>query len=1021
MQEGCLYKKLKGKLGLPIDVNVSEGILQAHKRSWELLFEKYSMETGNVKELNLETLKSAVDENEEICQQRLPMRNTISSVQYWVNTGNPPCLSVVDKNYNSPEETSLSEEEISALHPTAISPLEHNSPHPPQPAIIPSEPTKLCSSIVSSDSVNTRQYILSSNLAKKNMSLTIVENGKLHDLSLNRNNLIDEADVYVDVCGTDEFPKIITQDKEQHEKTINSQSTVVYGCNNHILPNSQASTILRVVPTGSLKIEDVIPSLRNIRDSPEIYESDTSTSEKSNELIVEHKNIVVESIIEKNNRRKLFTNPRSPVEWPQYSSPKRIIARKSSSLSTNSTLHPALDFSDPKRNNNWRKKLFYKRKLVTINENNEKPLKDEKVEEPIVNGEKLKKCSVVLQPLILESLEKKRKSDGGKNDLELKKIKISPPRKITETNINSNLPSLPTNEEKEKKKNSIDTRKTLRASVRNLRNKTVTLPVKKKIGKVAKKKKINLKKLPKRKEKLKKVERSKVSEIKTVFSPESDSDEKWTNNEKTTKQFGQNANKRLTTIFTFDSDEEFDMTTIFHTNIKNLTEINKTEKLKQSSENNSLFTELSLYTSEEKENQRKPTINNQFQETNARRWTKLVILPSSEDEIPQEEKILPKERKRKKVKRKKKQQESSKNPSEEEELNFEKNEIKNNNSFNQSPKKRKIKKDETEKKEEKEESSNLDISKNTEAPNLKKLENNSDLGENGIEGKNEESEFEDIFEIRPKGKETSKQRKTNENSKRTQTKENTKRRINMNVKEKNTKMNSNNTEEEEEETMEKIVPNSKKNTKNQSSTISSDEEEKTKNSPSRNHRKVKKNMKPEKNEKSTKVNNSNDQLNSSGYETKFDENISKEIKIKSSIVNSLPKITRSSPRKQEKTPEEITKEKKPKNNYFKFSSSDDDDDDIFNLDRKKNYRPRKEKDNEKKILSNSRQKNEEKSNNNLVSDDDDDDNDIFNLGPKKSNEKKILNNTKQTKIVNKFNDSESNSNSDSEDIFNFRH
>lgn len=38
--------RLKGKLGLPIDVNVSEGILQAHKRSWELLFEKYSMEVS---------------------------------------------------------------------------------------------------------------------------------------------------------------------------------------------------------------------------------------------------------------------------------------------------------------------------------------------------------------------------------------------------------------------------------------------------------------------------------------------------------------------------------------------------------------------------------------------------------------------------------------------------------------------------------------------------------------------------------------------------------------------------------------------------------------------------------------------------------------------------------------------------------------------------------------------------------------------------------------------------------------
>ncbi|XP_043462561.1 uncharacterized protein DDB_G0283697-like [Leptopilina heterotoma] len=954
MQQGCLHKRSKNKLGLPTDVNVSKEILEVHKRSWEQFFEKYSMETGDVKELNLETLKLIVDENEEICQQRLPMRNPISSVQYWVNTGKPPCLSVVDKNYNSPEETSLSEEEISALHPTAISPLEHNSPHPPQPAIIPSEPTKLCSSIVSSDSVNTRQYILSSNLAKKNMSLTIVENGKLHDLSLNRNNIIDEADVYIDVCGTDEFPKISTEEKE-HEKTINSQSTVVYGYNNHILPDSQATTILRM-PTGSLKIEDVIPSLRNIRDSPEIYECDTSTSEKSNfkELIVEHKHIVVESIIEKNNRRKLFTNPRSPVEWPQYSSPKRIIARKSSSLSTASTLHPALDFSDTKRNNTWRKRLFYKKKLVTINENNEKPLIPT-FEEPIFNGEKLKKCSVVLKPLILGNFEKKRKFDVEKNELESKKIKISPQAKTTETKTNSTTDSFPTNgeisqekekfpNEKEQKKNS----KSLRVSIRNLRSKTAKLTKKKK-GKVAKKKKINIKKLPKRKKVLAKVSKasSKVSEIKTIFSIESDSDdddddgEKWTNNENSSKNNRKFDNKRLTNIFTFDSDEEFDMTTIFQTNIESLTKINegnKTEKIKQSSENNSLFTELSLYTNEEKENQRKSTINNQFPGLNSRRWTKLVILPSSEDEIPREEKILTKERKRKKVQRKKKEQESSKNSkniSEEKKFNLEKNEIKNN-SFNQSPKKRKIKK------EEKEESSNLDISKNSESTNLNELEKSAQVGENGFEGKNEESEFEDIFEIRPKTKEeereNSKQTKMKENSKRTKKKENSKRTIKMNVKEnKKSKLNSNNKKEEEEEVMEKIRLNSKKNMKNQLSTVSSDEEEKEKNSPSRNHRKVKKNIKSDnKNEKTKKINNSNDQFNSSGYETKFDENIPNEIKMKSSIANSSPRITRNSPRNQEKKPEEeiknqkITKEKNQKSNYFKFSSSDDDED-IFNL------------------------------------------------------------------------------------------
>ncbi|XP_051174906.1 uncharacterized protein LOC127290410 isoform X2 [Leptopilina boulardi] len=659
------------------------------------------------------------------------MRNPISSVQYWVNTGKPPCLSVVDENYNSPEETSLSEAEISAFHPAAVSPFEHNSPHPPQPAIIPSEPTKLSSSIVSSDSVNTRDYILSSNLAKKNMKLT--------DIAVSNNN-IEEVDVYVDVCGTDELPKTIHHNKE--EKSINSQSTVIYGSNNDVLKNSQSTTLL-LVPTGSLKIEDVIPSLRQIRDSPEIYEcvasSDKSTSQELQDLFVT-KTINEQTIIDKNHRRKLFTNPSSPVEFSEFSNPKQI-SRKSSSLSNNSVLHPAFDYSDPKKQLQiWRKKSFYKNSLLSNKEKN-KTIPSEKFS---FNEEKLKKCSVILNPLRLSNVQKKRKSvcengDDTPDTLECKKIKFSKESKstkkmtiksdISDTKKNSQLmkenqlqqsemfdsklaslsehPKLkhcsiiliPLNrfsiekgisdqpEDKktrsldkfvsnenekeqdkmnsERKKNATSIRNSVRISTQNISKFT------------EKKRDIRTSKLEKDFKKLQKVSDS--SELKHLSNPsickmektfsfgrsDSDDTEESKNENISTKYNGDaKGNRKLfTSIFSIESDEESDMTSIFHKsrNIVGLKEVNKENKIRNLKhfnenvlENNPLLMELSHYTSEENENSRNSILNIQLHGSNSRRWTRLIVVPSSsEDELSQKEKI---------PRRKRKNRENSKQP-----------------------------------------------------------------------------------------------------------------------------------------------------------------------------------------------------------------------------------------------------------------------------------------------------------------------------------------------------------------------
>lgn len=359
-------------------------------------------------ELNLETLKPETDPiHEYVPERRIPMRNPPACIQYWVDTGKPPCKAYADENYNSDSGSSLSECELSAPLPAPSPPMKYTLPHPPQPANIPHENIQI-PSVISSSSVNTREYILSATqfTAKKGNLATmesLMDSRKVPDL-------VNIEDTYVDVCGTDELPRIaeeanqvsdpgclISQNIKGADFLSNCQMNelerpLILG---EIFNKNLADEILRVT-TGSLKIGDVIPSLKQIRDGPENYNvddvyADKIPSEKSEDLIESGKNIsppatpppeIVKHVpMRELHRRKLFTNNSSPIELIKTST---HCARR---FSSNTNLHPALAEFDVVRNQSEatlrRKKSLFRRKkkLLNIAEKGKKKEREDENEE----------------------------------------------------------------------------------------------------------------------------------------------------------------------------------------------------------------------------------------------------------------------------------------------------------------------------------------------------------------------------------------------------------------------------------------------------------------------------------------------------------------------------------------------------------------------------------------------------------------------------------------------------------------
>ena len=379
-------------------------------------------------ELNLETLKPEIEpSNEYVPERRMPMRNPPACIQYWVDTGKPPCKAYADENYNSDSGSSLSETEILAPLPAPSPPLKCTLPHPPQLVDIPTEKIQRIPSVISSSSVNTREYILSATqFISRKVNLANMEN--IMDYEKVPEALLNIEDAYVDVCGTDELPKITEEANQnnsepscvisQNIRDANSmptcqindlEGTLILGemFNKNL---SDKSAIMRVA-TGSLKIGDVIPSLQRIRDGPENFNaidlySNNLPSEKSEDLIESSRNNsppktpfpeIEEPVIPMRdlNRRKLFTNPDSPIDLIQPSThcPRRV--------SSNTNLHPALTQFDVIQNQsktNFRRKksLFRpKKKLLQIVEKEtEEKVRGNQQKEVKENEDEINPCNL---------------------------------------------------------------------------------------------------------------------------------------------------------------------------------------------------------------------------------------------------------------------------------------------------------------------------------------------------------------------------------------------------------------------------------------------------------------------------------------------------------------------------------------------------------------------------------------------------------------------------------------------------
>ncbi|XP_033226214.1 uncharacterized protein LOC117178828 isoform X2 [Belonocnema kinseyi] len=339
------------------------------------------------------------------------MRNPPACIQYWVDTGKPPCKAYADENYNSDSGSSLSECEVSAPLPAPSPPMKYTLPHPPQPANIPHENIQV-PSVISSSSVNTREYILSATqfTAKKANLATmesLMNSRKVPDL-------VNIEDTYVDVCGTDELPRIAEEANQISDpgciisKNIKG-ANFLSNCElnelerplilGEMFNKNLADEILRV-STGSLKIGDVIPSLQRIRDGPENYNvddlyADKIPSEKSEDLIESGKNmsppatpppkIVKQPPTRDLNRRKLFTNTSSPIELMKSSRQGGFFGSRR--FSSNTNLHPALAEFNVVQNQSEattlrrKKSLFRRKKLLKIAEAGKEKVREDENEE----------------------------------------------------------------------------------------------------------------------------------------------------------------------------------------------------------------------------------------------------------------------------------------------------------------------------------------------------------------------------------------------------------------------------------------------------------------------------------------------------------------------------------------------------------------------------------------------------------------------------------------------------------------
>ncbi|XP_020299551.1 dentin sialophosphoprotein-like isoform X2 [Pseudomyrmex gracilis] len=169
------------------DFKVPEDVVRVRETKWDDFFERYSKEASDEIDLNVDILEPEEEEEEEEEEeseedhsfgQRLPMRTPTSLIQYWINTGNPPCKALLDKNALSESGSSLSEKEHSSL-PNAKH--ENNRQK--------SKTDSSCSS------VDTAVYILSNaNVTKKADTIAIIAGAENVNSKLAETSSVEDVD-----------------------------------------------------------------------------------------------------------------------------------------------------------------------------------------------------------------------------------------------------------------------------------------------------------------------------------------------------------------------------------------------------------------------------------------------------------------------------------------------------------------------------------------------------------------------------------------------------------------------------------------------------------------------------------------------------------------------------------------------------------------------------------------------------------------------------------------------------------
>ncbi|XP_046610218.1 uncharacterized protein LOC124300312 [Neodiprion virginianus] len=159
-------------------------VIQARKEEWAMLFEKFSQVSDDL-ELYIRTL-NADAESSGSCEYRVPVRKSAAEVQYWVDTGNPPCQAFEALASDSDVTISISESEGAGLDESQLS----TSTSLVVTKQFASSREQLFGTCSSGSSVDTTAYILSNANMTRKANLPFDKDPRIANITNTNNNRI---------------------------------------------------------------------------------------------------------------------------------------------------------------------------------------------------------------------------------------------------------------------------------------------------------------------------------------------------------------------------------------------------------------------------------------------------------------------------------------------------------------------------------------------------------------------------------------------------------------------------------------------------------------------------------------------------------------------------------------------------------------------------------------------------------------------------------------------------------------